>query len=128
MQNQVTWDFILKAAPPGQTLAQHSPLSPIKAISTFRLSKKIDPATIDFFKLREEATKAFDRLGCPYDSSSLAVGPLTRVVEEELRGWWTFGLPGPMTLNLPNRCCGEKVCAIRQFYGCIVKILKETLS
>ena len=120
----VTWTNLHKYLPPGTTRAQYHSLAPIKATTVLTLSAKHHQAlkgkTIDWFAVRDSATLAYDRLGFPYDSDALAVTPLTWIVQSEVNTALTFALPGPLRLELPNRCCGEEVCALKRFFECVV--------
>lgn len=124
-----TWEDLYKNLPPGQTLAQHSHLSPIKATSTFRLSRvhhkilKMSFSKLyfhDWMAIEDESTNTFDALGSPYESSSLAIVPLIEIVKREIDAALTFSFAGPLELHLENRCCGKKGCAIRVFFECVI--------
>jgi len=120
----VTWAALHKCLPPGTTQAQYHALAPIKATTVLTLGAKAHQALkgkpIDWVAVCEWAVEAYDRLGFPYDSDVLATGPLTWIVRNEVEAALTFALPGPLRLELPNRCCGEEVCALKRFFECVI--------
>lgn len=120
----VTWDNLHKCLPPGATQAQYHPLAPIKATTVLTLDGKqhrnLKTKRLDWVSIRDFAVEAYDKLGFPYDSTALAVEPLTWIVRNEIETALTFALPGPLRLELPNRCCGEEVCALKRFFECLV--------
>ncbi len=132
----ITWEDLPKYLPPGQTLAQHSLLSPIKATTVFRLSSFYHKALKTSFSnilsnwmaIEKKAVEAFDVLGFPYDSSSLAIGPLAEIVKKEIDAALTFAFAGPLDLHLENRCCGEEVCALRMFFKCVIDQICNCLN
>lgn len=119
----ISWEDLPKYLPPSQVLAQYSPLASTKTILTFRLPisvGEIKKRAIEWVLIRRKAVETYNSLGFPYDSASLAIGPLTQMVREEVEGWMTFGLPGPIILSLRNTCCEEEVCALRKFFECVI--------
>jgi len=105
-------------------------LVPVKHFSTFRFGasdhKSLKTKRIDWSLLANEGSALFDTLGFPYDSSTLAVGPLCQIFQRQLEVALSFSLPGPLVLHLENRCCGKKVCPLHVFYAGLVYLLSTS--
>lgn len=126
----VTWDNLSSYLPPGQDRCQWDSLVPVKHFSTFRFGasdhKVLKNKRIDWSLLVSEGSILFDSLGFPYDSSTLAVGPLCEIFQRQLEAALSFSLPGPLVLHLENRCCEKKVCPLHVFYAGLVYLLSTS--
>lgn len=131
-KGSVRWENLGSYLAPAQTRAQWDSFGPVKHFSTFRLGasnhKKLKARikSLDWSDLTHQGAALFDSLGFPYDSSTLAVGPLSRIFQRELETALSFAFAGPLVLHLENRCCAAEVCPLHVFYACLIHLIITT--
>ena len=122
-----SWETLLKRLPPSSPLSQCDRFSPVKTVNKFTIPRSTRNALqctdVCWDTVETKTVQAFEKLGFPYDISTLAVGNLFEIFKEEVLANLRFSCQGPLLLYFDNRCCIETECPLRVFFRCCLEAL-----